>query len=898
MEEPRWRRYLRLWGRDPGADVDDELSVHLEERERLGLLQGLPPDDARREAERRFGDVNRIREECLVEMERQGRRAALGDSLRDAAGDVRLAFRSLGRSPVYAVTAALVLALAIGASTAVFSVVSAVLLRPLPYAQPERVVVVHNSWTGADRGGLSPAEYLDYAEQARGFSALGVYAITTANVVEGDVAERVPAALLTASTFEVLGVAPAAGRFHADDVAGEAAPAVVLSHEYWQARFGGDAAVVGRDMIVNGTSRTVIGVLPAGVRLPSTYGSDQPPALFTPLSITRASDPPRGSHFLRAVARLEDGWSAAAADADLKRVARELVTAYGDDYPERMQFSAYIVPVHEAVAGDTRRLLLMLTAAVGLVLLIACANVSSLVLTRTEDRRRELAVRTALGAGRWRIARQLLAEQLVVGAFAVAGGLALAVAGVRMLALLQPGDIPRMAEAAIDGRVLAFAILLGMATSLLVALAPLRLGGGAAATQPALREAGGRATSTRAAQRLRRGLIATEVALGVVLLAGAGLLLRSLVLLLAVDPGYRTDHVLTAAVALPAAGYGDNDAVRRFYAQLVDDVAALPGVQAAGAVINLPLQSSVGDLNITIEGREPAPGDMSLRLDWQVISPGWMEAMGIDIVRGRGLADADDARAPGVVVLSESAARRHWPDTDPIGQRFTLGGGAGPGVVTVIGIARDVRQAGLAAEPPAVMYLPHAQFTFWGGGATPSTMTLAVHAAGDPMSLAPAVRDVLRRLDPHVPLGPPRTMEQVVRAATAEPRFTASVLGAFAAVALLLTLVGIYGLVAYTVARRTREIAVRLALGAQPGRVVRQVVLQGMQPVLLGAVIGGVAALALGRTVQHMLYGITPRDPVTLAAALVLLPATALAACLLPARRAAAVAPQQVLREE
>jgi putative ABC transport system permease protein len=894
MEERRWRRYVRFWGSDPEADVDDELSFHLEERVRLNRLRGLAEDQARAEAERRFGDVARIRETCVRESQPAARSVQRWELLGDVVRDARIGVRSLVRSPTYTVTAVLALGLAIGASTAVFSVVNTVLLRPLPYAEPERVVTVYNSWEGADRGSLSPAEYLDFTARARAFSALGVYAVTSANVVEGDVAERVPAVLATASTFAALGVAPRLGRFFEEAPAADGAPAVVLSYEYWQSRFGGTMDIVGRGVLVNGTVRTVIGVLPPGVRLPGTYAHAEPPVLFTQLRIDPAVNQPRGSHFLRSVARLAPGWTVEAADAELKAVAAALVAAYPEDYPARMRFSTMAVRVHEDVVGTTRRLLLMLSAAVGLVLLVACANVSSLVLTRAEDRRRELAVRTALGAGRWRIARQLLTEHLILGLVAAGLGIAVAAAGVRAVLLLQPGDIPRLGEAGMDARVLAFTLTVSLLATLLVAIAPIRVGAGA---QQGLRE-GGRTTSSRASQRVRRGLIAAEVALSIVLLTGAGLLLRSFANLIAVAPGYRTEQLLTVPISLPFSSYGTDAAIRRFYAELVHRAGTLPGVNSAGAVINLPLASSVGDLNIELAGGVPAAGDVSPRLDWQVVTPGWFEAMGIDIVRGRSITAADDERATGAVVLSESAAQKYWAGEDPIGRRFRLGAGAGPGDVTIVGIARDVRHGTLVDEPQPIMYLPHAQFTFWGGGPAVMTMTLVLHTAGEPLALLPPLRDLVRGMDPHVPLGTARTMEQVVGTAVAEPRFALSVIGSFALTAAVMALIGIYGLVAYTVARRNREIAVRMALGAQPRGVVRQVVLQGMRPVLLGVVIGALAAVAFGRTLQHLLYDVAAHDPLTLLATMFLLPLAAFVACVLPGRRAAAIPPLEALREE
>lgn len=893
MEELRWRRYLRFWGPDPQRDVDEELEFHVEERTRLNIARGMEAKAARSEAQARFGDFTRIRSECVMERETVERDVELSERLADVVRDLRLGVRSLRRAPLFTGMAVLILALAVGAGTAVFTALSTVLLQPLPYASPEHLVRVYNAWEGAEQGALSPAEYLDYASRVRAFDVLGVYAISTASVVEGDVAERVTSAFATPSMFAVLGVAPHVGRFYAGAADPDEGPVVVLSHVYWQTRFGGDAGMVGRGVLINGTVHTVTGVLPPGVRLPSTYGEAQPPSLLVPLNIDPASDPARGSHFMRGVARLADGWTPAAAAADVSRVARELTAEYPGDYPAAMKFDAYVRPLHDDVVGGTQTLLLMLAGAVGIVLLMACANVSSLILTRMEERRHELAVRRALGAGRWRVLRQLTAEHLVLALLAAGMGVLVAAAGVHLLSLLQPGDIPRLDEARIDGAALGMAVLLAVIATSFATLAALRRDAGA----DELREAGVRTTASPSSQRIRRVLIAAQVALSVVLLAGGGLLLRSFANLLAVQPGYRVEQLLTTTVALPFANYADDASRRAFFARLVEEAGALPGVRAAGAVANLPLASRVGDLNIQLPGREVRPGDGSPRLDWQVVTPAWLDAMGIDIIRGRGLLPSDDANAPGAVVLSESAARRHWGEADPIGQRFRLGADAGPGEVTVVGIARDVRHGALTAEPEAIMYLPHAQFTFWNGGPAVTNMTLVLHTAGEPLRLVAPLREIVRRMDPAVPLGTVQSMEQVRNSAVAEPRFAAGILSGFAVLALLLAIAGIYGLVAYSVAQRTREIAVRMAMGAQPGAVARQMSWQGMQPVFVGALLGIVAAVVLSRAVRHLLYGVAAADPVTYGAVLLLLIATAAAASALPARRAARVAPIMALRQ-
>jgi predicted permease len=558
-----------------------------------------------------------------------------------------------------------------------------------------------------------------------------------------------------------------------------------------------------------------------------------------------------------------------------------------------MRFGAHTVEMRDDIAGNVRPVLLVLLAAVGLVLLVACANVASLTLTRADARRREFALRTAVGAGRFHLVRQLIVESLTLATLGAIAGVLLATWAVSALLALQPQAVPLAGEIGLDTPVLLFALAITLLTALLSGLAPLVQQRGDPAAM--LRESS-RSTAAAPRQRFRRSLVTTELALAVVLLAGAGLLVRSFAGLLAVNPGYAVRNVLTTRISLPDARYPDDPTRRDFFTQLERRAAALPGVLAAGAVSNLPLANGLGDLNIRIEGREVREGEVSPRLDWQVVTPGWFDAMGLTLMMGRAIREDDDERAPGAVVINQSAAQLYFPNQDAIGQRFRLGGGAGPGWVTIVGIVADVRHGRLDDAPTPSMYLPHRQFTFWNGGLAANTMSLVVRTVAEPATLAPTLRNVISQLDPDVPAGAFRTMEEVRDSAVAQPRFVTTLILAFATIALLLAVVGIYGLISFTVGLRRQELGVRVALGAANRQILGLVLKDGLLTVGSGLGIGAVAALVLTRGLAGLLYGVRPGDPATLLAVTLLLAAAALLACLVPARRAARADPMHALR--
>lgn len=811
--------------------------------------------------------------------------------------ELRAAFRGLIRNPGYSVVAGLALALGIGANTAVFSVVDAALLRALPYANEDRVVRIYNQWTGSPDASISPAEHFDYVDgTADVFSAYGVYATGSINLTGGDQPERVPAAFVSAGTLEALGAAASLGRLldEGDDANG-GAPVVLVGDGIFQRRFGGDPGVIGSDIVVSGVSVTVVGVLPASFRLPTGFAGDRA-EIFAPLGLQRSGVTARGSHYLAGVARLAPGVSLEQAQARLDAITERMVADWPDDYPRDMRFGAHAVPIRQDISGPVRPVLLLLLGAVGLVLLVVCANVASLTLTRADTRRREFAVRTALGASRRHVTRQLLAESLILALAGGAIGVLFSVWSTGALLAIAPQTIPLAGSVTLDARVLAFALAATASAAVLFGLTPLLQFDRNA--NAALREGAWGSTVGRPRQRLRSFIVAGEIALAVVLLSGAGLLVRSFISLLSVDPGYSTSNVLTTRITLPGADYPTDPGRREFFAAAVRRVAALPGVLAAGAVSNLPLANPLGDINIRVEGREIRDGEVSPALDWQVVTPGYFDAIGMHIVRGRGILDSDDERAPGAVVINEAAVNEYFRDQDPIGQRFLLGGGAGPGWVTIVGIAGDIRHDRIDAKPRPSMYLPHAQFTFWNGGAAVSSLSLVVSTAGDPAALAPAIREAVTQLDPDLPTGPFQTMSDVRASAFSWPRFFTTLMGAFAGLALVLAALGTYGLLAFTVRLRTQEMGIRIALGARSEQVIGLVLRQALVPISAGLAIGLAAALLLARGLEGILYAVGPRDPATLTAVVATLGTVALIACFIPAWRATRVDPMNAMRTD
>ena len=809
--------------------------------------------------------------------------------------DFRYALRLLAKNPGFAVVAVLTLALGIGANAAIFSVVNGILLEPLGYAQPGRIMRLQTSWAGEPDADISPAEYYDYRDELEVFSDFGVYAFSAAALTGGDRPERLRGVYVSSGVLPALGVPPLHGRVFTAEEELPGHDVAILGFDLWQRRFGGDEKVIGTGILLNGRARTIVGIMPPGFRMPEDYVSGENTEAWLPLGIDRATVPNRGSHFLAGVGRLAEGAGAERASAAVSALAGRMVERFPDDYPVDMQFTATAIPLAEDIVGPVRRVLIVLLCAVGLLLIAACANVASLVLARADARQSEFALKTALGAGRARLVRQLVVESLALSTAGGLLGLLLALGAVRLLVALQPPDLPRLDAIAVDLRVVAFTLVaIGLTSLLLGVVLALQATGNRLAA--ALHEAGARATAAR--QGLRTGLVVAEMAVALVLLIGAFLLVRSFAELSAVDPGYRTERVLTAEVTLPAGSYPGQPEVTSFFRELLDRVAALPGVEASGAVSNLPLATDLGDLNFDIEGREMPSSEVSPKADWQAVTPGYLEAMRIGLLRGRGIRATDDARATGVVVINETAAQRYWRGEEPLGTRFRLGGGAAPGWVTVVGIARDVRHAGFDEAPRSQIYLPHAQFEFWNDGGPVRNLTLTIRTAGEPESLAKAVSAEVAAIDPDLPVARFRSMEDVVSSAVARPRLMMLLLSTFAGVALLLGAIGVYGVMGQLVSRRSREMGIRLALGATGRQVGGLVLKRSLLLTLAGVGVGLVAALATTRALSGLLFGVTPLDAVTFLSAPLALVAVAMLAAWIPVLRATRVDPNVVLRHE
>ena len=810
--------------------------------------------------------------------------------------NIRHAARFLAKSPGFTLAAVLTLGLGVGANAAIFTLVKAVILQPLPYGSPDRLAIIWKASAPGEVTHLSIREILGYREAAS-LERLGAYMDGTANLTGGLEAERVRSAAVTPDLFETLAVAPMLGRtFDPAEGAPGGAGVVVIGHGLWQRRFGGAAAIVGQSIQVNGVPRTVVGVMPHGFRLPVDYRADRPSELWTPLVIDPANLEQWGSRSYFAVGRLKPDVSPETASSEFKVISDRWIQAgfvrdSGDGGLVRAA-----VPLQEFVTGSVRRPLLTLFAAVGVVLLIACANIVNLLLAKADVRRKEVAIRSALGAGRGRIAQQLLAESVLL---ALAGGvlaLAIAQASIRALVVLQPASLPRVGDAGIDAGVLAFTTALALVTGILFGLLPaVQLS--RANTSAVLHEAGRGGTASRARLALRHGLVVVQLACAVVLVVAAGLLVRSLVELNRIDLGFDPRHLLTAQIQLPVTEYPQPAGVNELFRQVLDRVGELPGVTAAGAARILPLSRSIGNWSITVEGRPLATPNENPNGDFQFATPGYFRAMGTTLVRGRLLSGDDREDSMPVVVINDTMAARYWPGQDAVGRRFRMGGPGGTTpFMTIVGIVKTSRHNAVVEEPRAEMYLPHAQLPR-SVGSPGRGMALVVKTAGDPLALAGPVREVVRSLNPNLPVADIRTMDAVTAGALAGPRFATLLLTVFAVLALTLAAIGIYGTISLLVAERAHEIGIRMALGAEKDVILKWVLAHGLSMAGAGIAIGLTGAFFAARLLGSLIYGIGTLDPVTFAAAPALLALVALLACVTPARRAAAVDPVVTLHE-
>jgi predicted permease len=813
------------------------------------------------------------------------------DSLRQ---DITGALRGLIKSPGFAAASLITLALGIGATSAIFSVVKAVLMTPLPYAEPDRRVQIFTRWISFDKTWLANAEVIDFRNMSKTMTAIASWGSGQQNLTGDGEPIRIGVGFVTANTFDVLGVRPILGRGISDqDDVFQGPQVAVLGYPLWQARYGGDPSVIGKTLMINDVPVEVIGVMPEGFRLPTDFTDDaaEPTQLWRPMQWDLANLDRNHGYFGAAI--LAPGQTAATATEELRAISARL-TEQGR-YPAAMQFSAFAVPLDDEIRGGIRPAMWLLIGAVGFLLLIACANVANLLLVRGDARLREMAVRTAIGAAPDRLVRQLLTESVVLAVLGAGLGLLLASAGLRILLAVDPTSLPPLAPVRLDGTVVAFTLILGVVTTLVFGLVPalrtLRLN-----LVDSLRE-GGQQTVAGHRQRLRGALVVAEVSLAVVLVIGAGLMVRSLGALARIDLGFEADNLLTLRVSVPNARYDTPEKVIDFYRRLNERVRALPGVQSAGFVRVLPLATSIGDYGLDVEGYEESPG-RNAKGDWQIASDGAFEAMQSRLQRGRWFTAADTSDTQPVAVVNETLARTYWKDPNAVvGGRIRVGNMKNPWV-TVVGVVADERHNGVTGVVKEKFFVPHAQWHVATGGNLIRGGFLVVRTAGDPMQLAAPVRQQIREMDPNIPVANIRPMTEVVSTALATPRLTGFLMGAFAAIALTLAAVGIYGVLAYLVARRTHEIGIRLAVGANRSQVLALVLKQGLTLAGGGIVVGIIAAFLLTRLMQSLLYEVRPSDPWTFVTVSVALVGVALLASALPAFRAMRVSPLIALRTE
>lgn len=878
-------------GATADRELDDELRLHVELETEAGVARGLSEREARREALVLFGGLERFREET--------REVRGGRWLEELRTDVRIAFRQLRRSPVFAVAAVASLALGIGANTAIFSVVDAVLLRELPFTEADGLVVVWQT-DRASETVHEPASWpdlVDYRERSRTLAGAGAFvALDATLMLPGSEPERVAALGVTPDLLQLLGVRPLHGRLFSDaGVAGDAQH-VVISEAWWRTRLAGDPRVVGSSVLINERPATIIGIVPADVDVAIRQIHNRAD-YHVPLGGARvdvyvamrpdAASYPRSTHPFLVIGRVADGATAAGAGAELAGIAADLESLH----PENAARGARVETVRSVVFGPLRPALLLLMGAVVLVLLATCANLANLLLARTAGRSREVALRRALGAAGSRVSRQFFVESAVLTALGAAAGIALAHAGLRLLVGLAPGDIPRLADASLDPRVLLFTGCIAVAVTLAFGMLPaLQLR--AASLNDVLKASDRSGTSSRGGGRLRAGLVVAEVALAVALTIGAGLLLRSFQELRQVDPGFRAAGVLKAQYDLPATRYPldfsrwpDLPDIHRVHDELRRRTAALPGVAAAALAAPHPLDAGFTN-SFVIIGRESQSAAMP-EIRTRFITPGYLATLDVPLLSGRDLREGDAAGATPVALINRTAAERYFEDMEPLGRQLRFWGIPW----TIVGVIGDERFHGLSADTEPAVYAPLAQ-------APQNSATLLVRTAGDPLSLAPSIRTQLRDIDPQLALHGIETLETTLAGSLSTPRFLAALISLFGAVALVLALVGVHGVLSYMVAQRSREMGIRVALGAANGDVLRLIVGEGARLAALGVAIGLALALALSRLLPTLLFGVSAADAATYIAVAGGTLITALLASWIPARRMLRMSPAAVLRAD
>jgi putative ABC transport system permease protein len=882
-------RQLRslIWKASVAEEVDAEFAFHVEMRTREYIARGLDPELARAKAIGRFGDIQKVNNTCRRIGEGRERDMRRAEWFHEFAQDARYALRQLARMPGFTAVAALTLAIGIGATTAIFSIVHAVVLRPLPYHEPERLVRVYSSRRGAD-GSTAAANFVRWRERARSFSHLVPVEFRNFTLVTDDrPAEQLTGARVSADFFPALGTQLLLGRsFSTDEDEPGRANVVVLNERFWRSRFNADSTIVGRAVRLNGIEHVVIGVAPASADVMSSDASAWVPIAFT---AEERADSRKG--YLDVFARLAPGVSMAQAQSEMSAIAKRLET----ELEENRETAVRLASLTEVFVGTYKSRLLVLLGAVAFVLLIACVNVANLLLARGAARGKEIAIRAALGAGRGRMLRQLFTESVVLGGIGGAIGLGLAFWGVRLLKAAAPDEVPRLDQAGIDFTTLAFAIGSTLLSSIVFGIVP-ALRTARPDLQGSLRE-GGRGSGAVARDRVRQLLVAAEVALSLILLIGAGLLIRSGILLQQVEPGFVTSRVFSAWVALPAAQYESVESVRQAYDRIITELRAVPGVESAAGVTVLPMTGLSASASFIPEGRGDDPTN-SVSFNFRIATPGVFRTLGIPIKQGRDFDDRDVVNAPCSIIVNEAAVRKAWPNESAMGKRIP--GIRGPdgqrAMCSVVGIVGDAHDDGLREAVRPQIYFASAQTPAALWNAMQRSMFVIVRTTGEPGAMRKPLQAAVARVDPMLPLFNIRSMDERLSASLATSRFNTMLLTALGIIGLVLAAVGIYGVVAYFVTQRTGEIGLRMALGATPSRVVRLVVGQGMRPVVLGIVIGVALAVAASRLLASLVFGIGTTDPVTFALVPVVLGTVAFVASVVPARRATRVEPTRALQ--
>jgi predicted permease len=866
------------------GELERELAFHIHQQVQENKARGMSADEAQRFAIRNLGGVAQVQEEC---------RDMRGiNQLETIWNDLRYAVRTLRRTPGFTVVLVLTLALAIGANSAIFSVIYGVLLRPLPYPHPDRLVRIYLNGDTQPKFPLNPNDFRDFRERNRTFESVAAISPYAAQLSGSDAEPvRLKSFEVTAGYFGLLGISPEMGReFTTDDELPEHGRLAVLSNHLWRNRFGSARDIIGRTITINALPYAVVGVMPADAKHPGNnfHAVADGDTVDLWLPFTFDGDPnDRNSHYVDGFGRLKPGVTPEQGNADLSAVLTQLANEHSGDRGWR----TIVVPLYQETVGRSKRMLLVLLGAVALLLLIACVNAANLLLARSSARVREIAVRSALGAGRWRVVRQLLTESLVIAFAGAALGTLFAVGGVRALVAWLPAGFPRAAEIRLDTGVFAFTLVVAVVTGILFGLVP-----AVTASQTDLRESlheGARgATGSGRQLRLRNVLVVGETGLACVLLIAAGLMLHSFVNLMRADPGFRPQQVLTASISLPHEHYNESQRIR-FFDQMVAGLEAIPGVQSAGVGTDLPWTGYDGNADgYTVEGRSDEY-NRKTTARYHMASIDYFRAMGIPLITGRFFTAQDGQNAPTVIVINQAMANRYWPDEDAVGKRisFLSRPAKEKDWIQIVGIVGDVKdQPDIAATRPA-LWFPYPQNP-------DGSVCVAVRSSSDPGPLTGQLRETVRQLDSGLAIGDVQLMTQVVDAAVSSQRFALFLVGLFAVLALVLATIGMYGVISYSVNQRMHEFGVRMALGARPWRLIRLIVGQGVKLAVIGAAIGLLCAAGLGRVLGSLLYGVGGKDPVAFAGVALLTLVTATIACYVPARRASYADPTQSLRSE